>query len=57
VLAIMSAPGFHAGTLLTPNDDGRGLSRTFWDSEKNARSMADRLGGGAGPSIPASIAT
>ena len=56
VPAIKQLPGFQSGTWLTGNEDGRGLSLTLWDSEENARAMAEQFGGGGGPAMPASVA-
>lgn len=45
VPAIKALPGFQSGTWLTGGTDGKGLSLTLWDTEENARAMADRFGG------------
>jgi hypothetical protein len=57
VPAITQLPGFQSGTWLTGNEDDRGLSLTVWDSEENARAMAERFGGGGdgGPAMPAAV--
>jgi len=49
VPAIKQLPGFHSGTWLPGNDDGRGLSLTVWDTAEHAQTMADRFGLGATP--------
>lgn len=56
VPGIAQLPGFQSGTWLTGNEDGRGLSLTLWDTEENARAMAERFAGGGGPAMPASVA-
>jgi heme-degrading monooxygenase HmoA len=56
VPAITQLPGFRSGTWLTGNEQGRGLSLTLWDSEENARAMAERFGGKGGPDMPATVA-
>lgn len=55
VPAITSLPGFHTGTWLTGNDDGRGLSLTVWDTEPDAQTMAERFGIGSNPAMSASV--
>ncbi len=55
VPAITQLPGFRSGTWLTGNEDGRGLSLTVWDSEEDARTMAERFGTGASAG-PAAVA-
>ncbi|MBV8941276.1 MAG: hypothetical protein JO240_06065 [Solirubrobacterales bacterium] len=55
VPAIKALPGFQAGTWLTGGADGRGLSLTLWDTEDNARVMADRFGRGSSPTASASV--
>ncbi len=55
VPAIKQLPGFQSGTWLTGNEDGRGLSLTLWDSEENARTMAERFGPGSSPTASASV--
>jgi heme-degrading monooxygenase HmoA len=54
VPAITHLPGFRSGTWLVGNEQGRGVSLTVWDSEENARAMAERFGGD-GPAMPASV--
>ena len=56
VPAIKSLPGFRSGTWLTGNGNGKGLSLTLWDSEENARTMADRFGVGSSPAMSAQVA-
>jgi hypothetical protein len=56
VPAIKQLPGFQSGTWLAGNDAGLGLSLTVWDSEENARTMADRFGVGSNPALSALIA-
>ncbi len=56
VPAIKQLPGFQSGTWLTGNEDGKGLSLTLWDTEANARTMAERFGIGSGPAMSASVA-
>jgi heme-degrading monooxygenase HmoA len=56
VPAITQLPGFRSGTWLTGNEQGRGLSLTLWDSEENARAMAERFGGRGAPDMPATVA-
>ncbi len=56
VPSISQLPGFRSGTWLTGNEDGRGLSLTVWETEEDARAMAERFGGGTGPAgVPAAI--
>jgi hypothetical protein len=55
VPAIKQLPGFRSGTWLTGNEDGRGLSLTLWDSEENARTMAEHFGPGSSPTASASV--
>jgi hypothetical protein len=55
VPAITRLPGFQSGTWLTGNDEGRGLSLTVWDTEENARVMADRFGIGSNPTASAMV--
>lgn len=55
VPAIKQLPGFQSGTWLTGNEDDRGLSLTLWDSEENARTMAERFGPGSSPTASASV--
>ena len=52
---IMQLPGFHSGTWLTGNADGRGLSLTVWDTEENAQAMAERFGPRSSPAASASV--
>jgi hypothetical protein len=56
VPGIRQLPGFQSGVWLTGGAEGRGLSLTVWDSEENARAMAERFGGGGGPDMPATVA-
>jgi hypothetical protein len=56
VPAITQLPGFQSGTWLTGNENDRGLSLTVWDTEENARAMAERFGSDRGPAMPASVA-
>jgi hypothetical protein len=56
VPAITQLPGFQSGTWLTGNEQGTGLSLTLWDTEENARTMADRFGVGSSPAMSASVA-
>ena len=55
VPAIRSLPGFHSGTWLADNEDGKGLSLTLWDSEAKAQTMVDRFGVGSNPAMSASV--
>lgn len=55
VPAIKAQPGFQSGTWLTGGAGGNGLSLTLWDTEENARAMADRFGPGSSPTASASI--
>jgi hypothetical protein len=55
VPAITQMPGFHSGTWLTGNADGKGLSLTVWESEAAAQEMASRFGPGASPQAGASV--
>lgn len=55
VPAVKSIPGFVSGTWLPGNDDGKGLSFTVWDTEANARVMADRFGIGSNPAVSAMV--
>lgn len=55
VPAIKAQPGFQSGTWLTGGADGKGLSLTVWDTEENARAMADRFGLGSSPTASASV--
>jgi hypothetical protein len=56
VPAIKAMPGFQSGTWLPGNEDGRGLSLTLWDTEANAKVMADRFGIGSNPAMSAMVA-
>lgn len=56
VPAIKQLPGFQSGTWLPGNEAGLGLSLTLWDTEENARAMAERFGVGSSPALSASIA-
>lgn len=53
--AIKALPGFRSGTWLTGGADGNGLSLTLWDTEDNARLMAERFGPGSSPTTSASV--
>ncbi len=55
VPAISQLPGFQSGVWLPGNAAGRGLSLTVWDTEVNARTMADRFGPGSNPQAGAAI--
>ncbi len=55
VPAISQLPGFQSGVWLPGNAAGRGLSLTVWDTEANARTMADRFGPGSNPQAGAAI--
>jgi hypothetical protein len=55
VPAIKQLPGFQSGTWLPPNDEDKGLSLTVWDTEANARLMADRFGIGSNPAMSAMV--
>jgi hypothetical protein len=55
VPAVKAMPGFVSGTWLPGNDDGKGLSFTVWDTEANARVMADRFGIGSNPAMSAMV--
>ena len=56
VPAISAMPGFQSGTWLSGNQDDRGLSLTLWDTEANAKVMADRFGIGSNPAMSAMVA-
>jgi hypothetical protein len=55
VPAIKALPGFQSGSWLTGGADGKGLSLTLWDTEDNARLMAERFGPGSSPTASASV--
>jgi len=55
VPAIRGMPGFRSGTWLTGNEQGLGLSLTFWDSDEHATAFAARFGVGANPQASAVI--
>jgi hypothetical protein len=55
VPAISHMPGFHSGTWLTGDDDGKGLSLTVWETEDDARAMVERFGPGSSPTMGASV--
>lgn len=55
VPAIRQLPGFRSGTWLTGNDEGKGLSLTLWETEDDARTMAERFGPGSSPALSASV--
>jgi hypothetical protein len=56
VPAIKAMPGFQSGTWLPGNEDGKGLSLTLWDTDANAKVMADRFGIGSNPAMSAMVA-
>ena len=56
VPAIKAMPGFQSGTWLPGNEDGKGLSFTLWDTEANAKQMAERFGIGSNPAMRAMVA-
>lgn len=56
VPAVTGMPGFRAGVWLPGNDEGRGFSLTVWDTEMQARAMADRFGPGSNPAAGAAVA-
>lgn len=56
VPAISKMAGFRAGTWLTGNDDGKGLSLTLWDTEDAAKAMASMFQVGSNPQLGAEIA-
>lgn len=55
VPSISQMGGFHSGTWLGGNADGKGLSFTLWDTEADAQVMADRFGPGSSPTASASV--
>lgn len=55
VPAIAAMPGFQSGTWLPGNHERKGLSFTLWDTEPDARKMAERFGIGASPTVSASV--
>jgi hypothetical protein len=55
VPAIRSMPGFVAGTWLTGDARGRGLSLTVWDSETHAETFAAQFRPGTGPAANATV--
>jgi hypothetical protein len=55
VPAIKALPGFISGTWLPGGPDGQGLSLTLWETEADARVMADRFGPGSSPTASASV--
>jgi hypothetical protein len=55
VPVVKAMPGFVSGTWLPGNDDDKGLSFTVWDTEANARVMADRFGIGSNPAMSAMV--
>jgi hypothetical protein len=55
VPAIKALPGFSSGTWLPGGADGKGLSLTLWETEHDARAMADRFGPGSSPTARASV--
>ena len=55
VPAIKAMPGFTSGTWLPGNDEGKGLSLTVWDSDGDARGMAESFGPGSSPTANASV--
>lgn len=56
VPAVKSMPGFRGGVWLPGDDEGRGFSLTVWDTEADARAMADRFGPGSSPGATATVA-
>ena len=50
---IRQMPGFQSGVWLPGNEAGLGLSLTVWDTEPQARTMADRFGPGSSPAMAA----
>lgn len=56
VPAVSQMPGFVAGTWLTGNEAGRGLSLTVWEDEPHAQALAERFGVGASPQAGAAVA-
>jgi hypothetical protein len=50
VPATKALPGFQSGTWLTGGPDSK-----LWDTEDNARAMADRFGPGSSPTASASV--
>ena len=56
VPAITALPGFQSGTWLPGNEAGRGLSLTLWNTEAEAKVMADRFGIGSNPAMSAMVA-
>ena len=55
VPAIRQLPGFTSGTWLTGNQHGRALSLTLWETEGDARGMAERFGPGSSPQASATV--
>jgi hypothetical protein len=55
VPAVRSMQGFQSGTWLPGNEDDKGLSFTLWDTEANAKVMADRFGIGSNPAMSAMV--
>jgi hypothetical protein len=55
VPAIGALPGFVSGTWLTGGTEGKGLSLTVWETEDEARTMAERFGPGSSPTASASV--
>jgi hypothetical protein len=56
VPAVKAMSGFHSGIWLPGNDDGKGLSLTIWETEADAKVMADRFGIGSNPAMSAMVA-
>jgi hypothetical protein len=55
VPAIKALPGFISGTWLPGGPDGKGLSLTVWETERDAHAMAERFGPGSSPTASASV--
>jgi|Tabmets5t2r1_1033131.scaffolds.fasta_scaffold00743_7 hypothetical protein len=55
VPAVRQLAGFRAGTWLTGNDDGKGMSLTVWGSEAAARGMINQFGPDSDSPVAASI--
>jgi hypothetical protein len=55
VPSITQMAAFQSGTWLGGNADGKGLSFTLWDTEDNARVMADRFEPGSSPAASAPV--
>jgi hypothetical protein len=55
VPAITALPGFVSGTWLPGSPEGKGLSLTLWQTERDASVMAERFGPGSSPTASASV--